>query len=271
MGKFYGLLGEKLSHSISPKIHDLVFLELKEQSTYQLFQVKRERLKEVVQGLKYLGCSGVNVTIPYKIDIMDHLDNISEEAKRIGAINTICFKGETATGHNTDYFGFGMLLNKFNINIRNEKIVILGTGGSSKAIIQYVLDNGASKITLVTRNLSNTLLNKDYETIDYDMLSKNPEGNVIINTTPVGMYPKLDFSPVKENVFSGFEAAVDLIYNPFETLFLKDARENGCTTTNGLYMLVGQAIASEELWNNISIEKQVVDIIYNKLKANLYE
>lgn len=271
MGKFYGLLGEKLGHSISPQIHKLVFEELNEDGTYELFQVKKDRLKEVVQGLKYLGSSGVNVTIPYKIDIMAHLDNISEEAKKIGAVNTICFKDEVATGFNTDYYGFGMLLNKFDIDINHKEIVVLGTGGSSKAVIQYLKDKGSGKITLVTRKVSKTSLNEDCQTIDYSELSKNPGGNIIINTTPLGMYPNIDFSPVDESTLSKFEAAVDLIYNPFETLFLKTARENGCKIANGLYMLVGQAIAAEELWNNISIEKRVVDKIYTQLMVSLYE
>lgn len=271
MGKFYGLLGEKLGHSISPQIHNLVFKELNQQGTYQLFQVEKERLKEVVQGLKYLGFSGVNVTIPYKIDIIDHLDNLSEEAKRIGAVNTICFKDGMATGFNTDYYGFGMLLEKFGIHIRHKEIVVLGTGGSSKAVIQYIKDNGAAKITLVTRKLLKESFNKDCQIIDYTELSKNPGGNVIINTTPLGMYPNINASPVEKNILSKFEAAVDLIYNPFETLFLKTARENGSIIANGLYMLVGQAIAAEELWNNISIEKGVVDKIYAQLMENLYE
>ena len=154
---------------------------------------------------------------------------------------------------------------KFNIDIKHKEIVVLGTGGSSKAVIQYLKDKGSAKITLVTRNLSKACLNKDYETIDYNELSKNPQGNIIINTTPLGMYPNIDASPVEKNILSKFEAAVDLIYNPFETLFLKTARESGCIIANGLYMLVGQAIAAEELWNNISIEKQVVDKIYTQL------
>ena len=271
MGKFYGLIGEKLGHSISPQIHDLVFKELNQEATYQLFQVKKARLKEVVQGLKYLGASGVNVTIPYKIDIMANLDNISAEAKRIGAINTICFKDEITTGFNTDYYGFGMLLQKFDIDINQKEIVILGTGGSSKAVIQYILDNGAAKVTLVTRNVLKTSLNKDCEIIDYEGLSKSSKGNIIINTTPVGMYPNVDISPIEKNILGKFEAAVDLIYNPLETLFLKNARESGCKVANGLYMLVGQAIASEELWNDISIEKNIVDKIYNHLRTKLYE
>ena len=270
MGKFYGLLGEKLGHSISPRIHNLVFEELKEQATYQLFQVKKERLKEVIEGLKYLGSSGVNVTIPYKIDIMAHLDNISEEAKRIGAVNTICFKDEIATGFNTDYYGFKMLLDKFHIDITHKEILVLGTGGSSKAVIQFVKDNGSAKITLVTRNLLKASLNKDYETIDYTELSKNPRGNIIINTTPLGMYPSIDASPVEKDILGKFEVAVDLIYNPFETLFLKTARESGCKIANGLYMLVGQAVAAQELWNDISIEKQIIDKIYTQLIENLY-
>lgn len=271
MGKFYGLLGEKLGHSISPQIHNLVFEELKEQATYQLFQVKKERLKEVVYGLKYLGSSGVNVTIPFKIDIMAYLDNISEEARRIGAVNTICFRDEIAIGYNTDYYGFGMLLDKFEIDIKNKEIVVLGTGGSSKAVIQYVLDKGSAKITVVTRNLSEKSLNKDYKTIDYSELSKNPKGDLIINTTPLGMYPNLNATPVGKNILSKFQAAVDLIYNPFETLFLKTAKDSGCKSVNGLYMLVGQAIVAEELWNNIIIEKQVVEKIYSNLRLNLYE
>jgi shikimate dehydrogenase len=271
MNKLYGLVGEKLGHSISPQIHNLIFKELNQQATYDLFQVKKERLREVVQGLKYLGFSGVNVTIPYKIDVMSQLDNISEEARRIGAINTICFSNEIATGHNTDYYGFGMLLNKFQLDIKHKEIVVLGTGGSSKAVIQYIKDNGAAKITLVTRTLSKENLNENYEIIDYDKLNKISKGDIIINTTPVGMFPNIDVSPVGESILSKFEAAVDLIYNPSETLFLKTARECGAKSANGLYMLVGQAVTAEELWNNVLIKKEVVDKIFDQLRASLYE
>lgn len=268
MSTLYGLLGEKLGHSLSPTIHSLIFRQLHIEAYYHLFEVKGDELKNVVLGLKALGAGGVNVTIPYKVPIMDFLDSISREAKEIGSINTIVFKDDKSLGYNTDYFGFGRMLDKNNINVKNRKVVVLGSGGSAKGVLQYLLDNGTKSIIIASRDtykLKDSDYYKRFDLISYDKLGTLKDLDIIVNCTPSGMYPKVDACPVDENILSKFSSAVDLIYNPKETLFLKYAKKSGLKAVNGLYMLVAQAVAAEELWNDVKISRDQIDHIYNSL------
>jgi len=266
VSNLYGLIGEKLSHSYSPIIHSIIFDELNIDGSYHLFEIKKEELKVALDGLKVLNTKGVNVTIPYKSILMDELDYISNEAKNIGAINTICFNGDYTMGYNTDYYGFGMMLDKYNIDLKNKNVVVLGTGGAAKAIIQYLADNKVANITLVSRNREKAKdLFNQYKLISYSDVNKLKDQDIIINCTPVGMYPNIDRSPLDKKELSGFKIAIDLIYNPQETMFIKYAKELGLKSMNGLYMLVGQAVKSQELWNNIKIDTDIVEKIYNIL------
>ncbi|MCT4607442.1 MAG: shikimate dehydrogenase [Marinisporobacter sp.] len=264
--KLYGLIGEKLTHSFSPKIHELILKELKKEGYYHLFEIKKENLKDALCGLKALEVGGVNVTIPYKVELMKYLDECSQEAKRIGAVNTICFKEGKAIGYNTDYYGFGMMLHINNIELKNKRALILGTGGASKAVIQYLLDEGIKDITIVSRDIHKGKEKyKEVEIISYDKI-KNLKGyDMVINCTPCGMYPHVDASPVKKEELLNFHTAIDLIYNPQETLFLRDAKENGLKIVNGLYMLVGQAIKAQELWNDLKVEDAICHKVYEKI------
>lgn len=265
----YGLIGEKLGHSFSPFIHSLIFKQMKIEGHYDLFEVNENDLEKAIIGLKALGAKGVNVTIPYKVNVMKYLDDISKEAKKIGAINTICFKDGKCIGYNTDYYGFGMMLKRNGININNKKAVILGTGGASKAVCQYLIDNDAREIIFVSRNKNRKLDNK-YELIDYEDI-KEIDGDIMINCTPCGMYPNIDKSPVEIKNLESFNAVVDLIYNPKETLFIKYAKKIGIKNVNGLYMLVGQAIKAQELWQEICIDTEIYDIVYQETYKKLYK
>lgn len=264
--KLYGLLGEKLSHSFSPKIHFEIFKNININGHYHLFNVEKKDLKSAIDGFKALKVQGVNVTIPYKVKVMEYLDSVSKEAKKIGAVNTICFQNGSAVGYNTDYYGFGMMLHKFNINVKNDKAVILGTGGASKAVVQYLVDKDIKDITFVSRKKEEVKKGfENFKIINYEELKKEKEGNIIINCTPCGMYPNCENSPIDKDIISKYKAAIDLIYNPKETLFLKYAKEKGIKGVNGLYMLVGQGIKSQELWNNEKIDEKIVDKIYNSM------
>ncbi|MCY6485010.1 shikimate dehydrogenase [Clostridium aestuarii] len=263
MKELYGLLGEKLGHSFSPKIHFSIFEKLNLEGYYHLFEVKNKKLKEAVDGFKALNVKGVNVTIPYKVKIIKYLDETSREAKAIGAVNTLCFKQDKIIGYNTDYYGFGMMLEKFNVDVKNKNVVILGTGGAAKAVVQYILDNGARNIIFVSRDINKVTkqFNK-FKIIQYDQIKYLSEQDIVINCTPVGMYPQVENSPMDKEMISKFKTAVDLIYNPQETLFLKQARDQGLKAINGLYMLVGQAVKAQELWNDLKIDAKIVDKIY---------
>jgi len=269
MSNLYGLIGEKLGHSFSPQIHNLIFQNINSKGLYNLLEIKKEDLENAVWGLKALGCKGVNVTIPYKVQIMKYLDSISEEARKIGAVNTISFSDGILTGYNTDYLGFGEALKRREIDINNKNAVILGCGGASKAIVHYLVDNKINDITYVSRNPENVEKNiKNSKVISYDDMKSLENQDIVINCTPCGMYPNIEHSPVNEEILSKFSVAVDLIYNPQETLFLKQSRELGLKTENGLYMLVAQAVAAQEIWHNIKISKESIDQIYSELREN---
>lgn len=262
MEGLYGLIGEKLSHSISPEIHNKLFQALEIQGNYQIFQVKKHKLSEAVYGLSALGAIGANVTIPYKVSVMKYLDSLSPEAEKIGAVNTILFKYGELKGFNTDYHGFKRALDFSSIAVEGKKAAVLGTGGASKAVCQCLIDNGIAHLVLVSR----TPGMNGIQTIGYDELKRLRGWDIIINCTPVGMYPGIDASPVGKEVLEHFSSAVDLIYNPLETLFLKYARELGMPCANGLYMLVSQAAAAEEIWQGITIDEALVEDIYESLK-----
>lgn len=271
MSNFYGLIGEKLGHSLSPEIHSLILKKLNQKGTYNLFEVKRENIPSALCGLKALEARGVNVTIPYKIDVMKYMDKLSKEAEKIGAVNTISFDNNGLTGYNTDYSGFGVSLKKAEIQVGNNSFAVLGTGGVSKAVIQYLIDNNAGEIVNASRS-TEKILNKDINVrlVPYAELSSLRGLDVIINCTPLGMYPNIDASPVDNEVLSHFSTMVDLIYNPKETQLLKSAAGLGLKTLNGLYMLIAQAVAAQEIWNGISIKKETVDDIYNVIESRFY-
>ena len=263
MKNVYGLIGERLGHSFSPQIHQEIFKKLGMTGEYKLFELKEEELKSAVLEYKEQGIKGLNVTVPYKIKIMACLDVISAEAEKIGAVNTISLINGVLKGYNTDYNGFGMSLARSRIEVKNKSAVILGTGGVSKAVVQYLMDNGAKSITYVSRSPGEGA--KGYDEIS------SLKGDMIINCTPCGMYPKIDASPIPSGILKGFDTAIDLIYNPEETMFLKQARENGLKTVNGLYMLVGQAVAAQKIWNGIRLSEPQVDNIYQCIKKLLYK
>lgn len=268
MTKLYGLLGETLMHSVSPEIHSMIYDLIGIKGYYHRFEVKKENLKDAIMGFKAIEMSGLNVTIPYKIDVMKYLDCVSLEAENIGAVNTIKFKDGKLSGYNTDYFGFGLMLKKFNVEVKNKNVLVLGFGGASKMAVQYLSDNNAKNILIATRDVESARKRskKDLNFITYDEIKNIKDGDIIVNCTPVGMYPKVSASPVSKEDVSRFKAAVDIIFNPSETLFLKYAKEAGIKAVNGLYMLVSQAVKSEEIWNDVKIDDSSIDRIFTSVE-----
>ena len=264
--EFYGLLGEKLSHSLSPKIHDLIFKAIDIDGGYKLFEVEKSNLEKFTEGLKIFNIKGVNVTIPYKEDIMKYLDEVSPEAKRIGAVNTVSLINEKLYGDNTDYYGFGYMLQYNNVETNNKIAVILGNGGACRGALYYLLDNGIKHVYIVSRSPKdrNIFNEKRVSLISYKELNEL-NGDILINSTPVGMYPNVDGCPIEEKVISNFNTIIDLIYNPEITKLLSKGKSLGKVTIGGLYMLVGQAIKAEEIWQGISIDKNIIIDIYNEI------
>lgn len=268
--KKFGLVGERLGHTFSPIIHKKILDYIKVAGEYGVLEFPKSYIPDIVKELKNKYYTGVNVTIPYKTDIMAYLDDISIEAKKIGAINTIHFLGDKAIGYNTDYFGFGMLLDYYNIDVNNKTTLLLGTGGASRAVAQYLEDNNIKNIQFASTNVENAKSKyPNYEIFSYNNLNEFKKADIVINCTPVGMFKDKENTPINKEHLNKFDIAVDLIYNPIETTFLKQARELGLKTANGLYMLVAQAVKSQEIWNNVKINNNIIDEINSLLLKEL--
>lgn len=255
----YALIGEKLGHSYSKIIHEKYFAYKGISSTYDLIEIPKDNLSHKIASMGNEGYVGFNVTIPYKIDVMNMCDEVYDDAKKVGSVNTVKFSDDKMLGFNTDYQGLKLALRYSGVSLSGKDAVILGTGGASRAVVALCEDLGCKSITLVSRTPKSGGVHR---CVSYDEISS---GDVIINSTPVGMYPKTDASPFCN--FEGFETAVDLIYNPAETLFLKNASEHGLTTVNGLYMLVAQALYSQSIWRETEIDFDIIDKIYRELRG----
>ena len=245
-----GLIGEKLSHSFSPQIHR----HLADYS-YELFEMPED---EVGIFLKSDRFDSTNVTIPYKKTVMPFLDEISGEALRIGSVNTITrTKSGGLRGDNTDYFGFSYMLRKSGIDICGKKIIILGTGGASLTARTVCADMGAQRITFVSRTGE----------INYDnVYALCADTEVIINCTPVGMYPQNLVCPIELGRFGHLEGVADMIYNPSKTLLLLEAERLGIKYINGLSMLVAQAKRATELFLDEKIDDSKIDRIVSLIE-----
>ena len=270
--KHYGLLGGKLGHSLSPQIHELFFKYTGIEGDYSLWETPLEDLPARMEVLRK-DCAGSNVTIPHKLHVMPLLDSIAREAKAIGAVNTIKFSENGAEGYNTDYFGFGRMLEYNDIDVRAKHVAVLGTGGAARAVVKYLADKRVGKLYIVTRDVAH--VDKDFlklapkcRFVDYAALPALT-GDVIVNCTPVGMYPKVDAAPVTAEEVSNFDVAVDLIYNPSQTLFLKQAAEAKMKTVNGLFMLVAQAVAAQEIWQDEKYDSELIVRIMQELEKSI--
>ena len=238
--KKFGLIGNSLSHSFSPAFFNAYFSQHNIQAGYEILEIDAiEQITPYLTGTY----DGLNVTIPYKEVIIPFLDDLSAEAQVIGAVNTVVFKGGKTIGHNTDAHGFQQAIKPF-LTFEHERALILGTGGSSKAVA-YVLRNLGIQVNFLSRNEPNGQ-QFSYEHVNEAMLSAC---KLIVNCTPVGMFPYVENCPL--TTLSGIglsHLVVDLIYNPEETLLLQKAKQHGATTLNGLPMLKAQAMKSWELW-----------------------
>ena len=247
--KRYALLGEKLSHSYSPIIHKKIFESYNVDATYSLLECKVDELKGIIDKLRTGEYSGYNVTIPYKIEVMKYLDVISDEAKAIGSVNTIAYQDGKVVGYNTDYFGFYNEIVHYNIDVMGKDCFILGTGGASLPLYKALNDLGG-KVLYVSRNPKNN------NTITYDEL-KNRNIDLLVNATPVGMYPNIGNSPVDKEIALKAKCVVDIIFNPKRTQLLLDSNSD----KNGLLMLVGQAVKAEEIWQNKKYPSDILELL----------
>ena len=247
--KKYALIGEKLGHSHSPLLHNEIFKDLGIEATYEKLEIGIDELEEAINLLRKGIYSGFNVTIPYKKEVIKYLDELSDEAKIIGAVNTIAYKHGKLIGYNTDYYGFKEEIIFNNIDVKNQDCYILGTGGASLALNKALIDLGANTY-FVSRN------KKDNNVISYEELI-NKKIYLLVNSTPVGMYPNVDECPVDIDIIKNSKYVVDIIFNPKKTKLLEYANSN----MNGLFMLVGQAIKAEEIWQEKKYDKDIINLL----------
>lgn len=246
--KRYGLIGKSLKHSFSKDFFTRLFEIQQIDASYQNFEL--ENIEQIENLLLKNELDGLNVTIPFKTEVMRFLDEISPEALEIGAVNTIAFKNGKTCGHNTDVFGFAQSLKPF-LTLHHEKALVLGTGGASKAVY-FVLKNLGLDVLFVSRKPQGKNC-FHYSEINEYMVNAC---KLIVNCTPLGTFPNLNELPYFPFEFlSKDHLVVDLIYNPEKTLFLQKAEEKGATIINGKAMLEQQALKSLDLWNRVPFLK----------------
>lgn len=246
-----GLLGRKLGHSYSPQIHNLLG-----DYRYSLFEREPEQLEAF---LKTGDFQGINVTIPYKKAVIPFLDALTPAAQRLGSVNTIVRQPDgSLLGHNSDYFGFVSLIRHSGIAVAGKKVLVLGSGGTSAMAVQALLDLGARPV-VISRGGEN----------HYGNLHLHQDAAVIVNTTPVGMYPGTGQAPLALEGFPKLEGVVDVIYNPAKTKLLLDAQRLGIPSCNGLWMLVAQAKEAAEYFTGSPIEDAKIAAIYRQLSRQM--
>lgn len=247
----YGCIGEKLSHSFSKIIHNEIC-----DYDYELYEIKKDELKTLLTERKF---KAINVTIPYKQDVIPYLDSIDEFALKIGAVNTIVNKNGKLLGYNTDFSGMCCLIENSKIDLKNKKVLILGSGGTSKTAFAVASYLGAKEIYKVSRKSTESSISYD------DAYKLHNDAHIIINTTPVGMYPKIGESAIDISDFNKLEGVVDAVYNPLRTALVTSALKRGIKAVGGLYMLVAQAVFAAELFTDKAIDNGEIDRIYKKI------
>lgn len=245
-----GLVGEKLGHSFSPAIHARLG-----SYDYRLIELKPE---EVEEFFRIRAFDGVNVTIPYKRTVLPLCDELTDAARSIGCVNTVVRRPDgSLLGHNTDYDGFLWLLRSAGAAVKGEKALVLGTGGASLTVQAVLREQGAAEVVVVSRSGDNNYVN---------LYEKHPDAAILVNATPVGMYPKTGVSPVDLDRLPGLKCVLDVVYNPARTQLLLDAERRGIPCANGLGMLVAQAVAASESFTGQKVDNNIVDIIKSDLE-----
>jgi len=313
--KIYGLIGNPVAHTLSPLLHNSLARKMGHNLVYGAFPVLMNKVGETVggayanaytnnlemaiqgacananvntlemaiRGAHALGFGGLNVTVPYKSDVIPFLKAIDPVATRIGAVNTLVRTEDGFVGFNTDNIGLWRTMVSEDILIKDKEIVILGAGGAARAAALLCAEENAKRIFILNRTTSKAkdLADKINETLTTDILigmgmdeiNKLPEtGLIVIQSTSVGMYPHVNEVLINDDDFYvRIEAGIDMIYNPAETLFMKKIKNNGGKAVNGLKMLFYQGIAAYELWNKVTVPEEYAEFVYQELEKALTE
>ena len=245
-----GLLGRKLGHSYSPQIHGRLG-----DYSYELFEKEPEELEDFLKNGDF---TGLNVTVPYKKDVIPFLDELTPRAKRLGAVNTVIRREGKLIGHNTDYFGFLTMVRSSGLEVAGKKVLVLGSGGASNTAVAVLEELGA-EVRVISRSGE----------FNYGNLHLQEDAALIVNTTPLGMYPNVGVSPVDLDRFPRLEGVLDVVYNPARTRILLDAEQRGIVAMNGLLMLVAQAKEGAEWFSGREISDEAIPAIHTSLRQQM--
>tara|TARA_Y100000590_G_scaffold31288_1_gene34616 strand:- start:1628 stop:2443 length:816 start_codon:yes stop_codon:yes gene_type:complete len=256
--KNFAVIGNPISQSLSPLMHNWIFNTLGLDAKYTKIQVSNNDVFKIIQQIKEEKWNGINVTIPYKKSIIQYLDSINTRAESIGSVNCIMKVDSKIIGNNTDWYGFIMLMKQNDIDLNNKSVVVLGAGGAAKAIIFSLIQMGIKKIDVLNRTIKKALeLQNNYIFAhELDNAEKIIQNNsVIINTTSVGMCN--NESPINYDLIHKDQIIIDIIYTPLRSKLLQFGETAGALTINGLDMFINQGLASLDLWFGSSISTQV--------------
>ena len=250
----YGCIGEHLKHSFSKEIHNALA-----DYNYEILELERENLKDFFEKRDF---KAINVTIPYKQEIIPFLDEISPEAQSINAVNTVVNRNGKLYGYNTDFYGLKALIERENVSLKDKKVLVLGSGGTSNTAVAVSEFLGAKAVVKVSRQA------KDGYVTYADAYKKYTDFEIIINTTPCGMFPNIGSSAVDLKRFTSLEAVFDAVYNPLKSKLICDAEDMGVVSTGGLYMLVSQAVYAVEKFIDTPVDNEKVENVFRNLYKN---
>ena len=265
--KNFAVIGHPLSHTLSPTLHNHIFHRLSLDARYQALDTPPEGLAEVARRLRQGDLAGINITLPHKTAFMEHLDMVAPDAAPVGAVNCVVVDQGRLIGHNTDVTGIQYALRQAGFKVRGSSVLVVGAGGGGRAVVAALLMLGACHICVVdcrkpavqsllanfreqagSTTLEGRLIQPELDTAPYQLL---------VNATPVGMWPRTGDSPLRTDQLHGRQTVFDLVYHPEKTLLLQRAVERGCRTVTGLDMFIAQGLASLEHW--------FPDVIYNEV------
>ena len=277
--KIFCVIGDPIEHSLSPAMHNAVFAKLRKNCVYTAFNIKQEKLGDAIKGMQAMGIGGINVTIPHKVSVMDHLDELSDEARIIGAVNTIKM-GEKLIGYNTDGMGALMALKNGGADPKGKQVLLLGSGGAARAIaVTLALKGEMSGLTILgiveaeikklTEDISkNTQATPAGELLnDTTLKDALQNADILIHATPTGMHPKTDDTLVTADLMNQKLKLMDIVYTPLETKLMQEAKKAGLRTIiGGLDMFVNQGAEAEKIWLGIDAP---VDLMREVVLAEL--
>lgn len=270
--KQLGIIGYPIEHTFSPKMHNFISKLTENDYVYSAWLVEPKNLEAAISGMRALNIAGINVTAPHKVEVMKYLDEISEQAKLLGSVNTVVNSGGKLIGYNTDAEGFYAALHSEGIDIKGKKILVIGAGGVVKPTLIRLIQEQPESVTVVNRTKPKVMALAEiiHDTTGFGILTEvtGKQFDIVINTTSAGMEPQLDALPIDAieefddlSFIDKHTAVIDMIYNPAETRFLAQARERGAKTVNGLGMLIHQGIIAYELFTGVKLPENIADEI----------